>query len=399
MSDLPIVSVSELVSAFKEVVETALPPCCVEGEVSNCRKSPAGHWYLTLKDENSELGAVIWRSTASRLKFEPKHGLQILATGSLQVYVARGSCQFIIDRLIPQGMGELELAFRQLKEKLDADGLFDQERKRPLPSFPQRIALITSPTSAAVRDMIQVIMRRWPSSSIVILPVPVQGSGAAQRIAKALNAVDRVPDVDVVITGRGGGSLEDLWPFNEEVVARAIADCPIPVVAAVGHETDVSIADMVADRRALTPSEAAELVVPSQVEIRQQVSQLAQQLERRVSGRIERHRLQLEAMRTRSVFQRPMTLIDNRRQQVDELAERTQRAMELQVERSQQRLAATAASLDALSPLKVLARGYSLTTDSEGVLVSSVVPVETGQTLKTQLTDGTITSLVQSISQ
>lgn len=399
MSDLPIVSVSELVSAFKEVVETALPPCCVEGEVSNCRKSPAGHWYLTLKDENSELGAVIWRSTASRLKFEPKHGLQVLATGSLQVYVARGSCQFIIDRLIPQGMGELELAFRQLKEKLDADGLFDQERKRPLPSFPQRIALITSPTSAAVRDMIQVITRRWPSSSIVILPVPVQGSGAAQRIAKALNAVDRVPDVDVVITGRGGGSLEDLWPFNEEVVARAIADCPIPVVAAVGHETDVSIADMVADRRALTPSEAAELVVPSQVELRQQVSQLAQQLERRVSGRIERHRLQLEAMRTRSVFQRPMTLIDDRRQQVDELAERTQRAMELQVERSQQRLAATAASLDALSPLKVLARGYSLTTDSEGVLVSSVVPVETGQTLQTQLTDGTITSLVQSISQ
>ena len=399
MSDLPIVSVSELVSAFKEVVETALPPCCVEGEVSNCRKSPAGHWYLTLKDENSELGAVIWRSTASRLKFEPKHGLQVLATGSLQVYVARGSCQFIIDRLMPQGVGELELAFRQLKEKLDADGLFDQERKRPLPAFPQRIALITSPTSAAVRDMIQVIMRRWPSASIVILPVPVQGPGAAQRIANALNAVNRVPDVDVVITGRGGGSLEDLWAFNEEVVARAIADCTLPVVAAVGHETDVSIADMVADQRALTPSEAAELVVPSQVELRQQVTQLAQRLERRVSGRIEHHRLQLEAIRSRSVFQRPMTLIDDRRQRVDELAEQTQRAIELQVERSQQRLAATAASLDALSPLKVLARGYSLTTDSEGALVSSVAPVETGQTLQTQLTDGTITSLVQNISQ
>ena len=233
----------------------------------------------------------------------------------------------------------------------------------------------------------------------MILPVPVQGPEAAQRIANAFHAVDRVPDVDVVITGRGGGSLEDLWAFNEEVVARAIADCPIPVVAAVGHETDVSIADMVADRRALTPSEAAELVVPSQVELRQQVSQLAQRLERRVSERIEHHRLQLEAIRSRSVFQRPMTLIDDRRQRLDELAERAQRAMELQVERSQQRLAATAASLDALSPLKVLARGYSLTTDSEGVLVSSVVPVETGHTLQTQLTDGRITSLVQSVSQ
>jgi exodeoxyribonuclease VII large subunit len=399
MSDLPIVSVSELVFAFKEVVETALPPCCVEGEVSNCRKSPAGHWYLTLKDENSEIGAVIWRSTASRLKFEPKHGLQVLATGSLQVYVARGSCQFIIDRLMPQGVGELELAFRQLKEKLDADGLFDEERKRPLPTFPQRIALITSPTSAAVRDMIQVIMRRWPSANIVILPVPVQGPGAAQRIANALNAVDRIPDVDVVITGRGGGSLEDLWAFNEEVVARAIADCPIPVVAAVGHETDVSIADMVADRRALTPSEAAELVVPSQIELRQQVSQLAQRLERSVSGRIEHHRLQLEAIRSRSVFQRPMTLIDDRRQRVDELAERAQRAIELQVERSQQRLAATAASLDALSPLKVLARGYSLTTDSDGVLVSSTTSVEKRQTLQTQMIDGTITSVVQSVTQ
>ena len=398
MNDLPIVSVTELVSAFKEVVETALPPCCVEAEVSNCRKSPAGHWYLTLKDDGAEIRGVIWRSTASRLKFEPKDGLQVLATGGLQVYVARGNCQFIINRLTPQGFGELELAFRQLKEKLAADGLFDEGRKRTLPEFPRRIALITSPAGAAVRDMIQVILRRWPAAQIVILPVPVQGPGAADQIASALNGVKRIPDVDVVITGRGGGSLEDLWAFNEEVVARAIANCFVPVVSAVGHETDVSIADLVADRRALTPSEAGELVVPSQNEIRQQISQLAQRLDRSVSGRLERHRLQLAAIRARSVFRKPMTLIDDRRHRLNELTERAQRAIELRIERCHQQLAATAASLDALSPLKVLARGYSLTTDIDGHLISSIDDLHDGQLLNTRVAGGQIVSAVQSVS-
>lgn len=397
MNDLPIVSVTELVSAFKEVVETALPPCCVEGEISNCRRSPAGHWYLTLKDENAEIGAVIWRSTAAQLRFEPKDGLQVLATGGLQVYVARGNCQFIINRLMPQGVGELELAFRQLKEKLAAEGLFDDERKRPLPTVPVRIALITSPTSAAVRDMIQVIARRWPSAWVVILPVPVQGPDAAPRIARALDAVGRISDVDVVIAGRGGGSLEDLWAFNEEVVARAIARCPVPVVSAVGHETDVSIADLVADRRALTPSEAAELVVPSREDLKHQLLQMAQRMERSVAGRLEQYRLQLAAIRARPAFQRPMTMIGDRRQRLDELAERAQRAIELKVERSRQKLAATAASLDALSPLKVLARGYSLTSSTDGGLIHSVKAVEAGQTLQIQVTDGVITSVVERV--
>ena len=399
MSELPIVSVTELVSAFKEVVETALPPCSVEGEISNCRKSPAGHWYLTLKDENAEIGAVIWRSLASRLKFEPKDGLQVLATGGLQVYVARGSCQFIISRMMPQGVGELELAFRQLKEKLEAEGLFDEERKRRLPVIPCRIALITSPTGAAVRDMIQVILRRWPAANIVILPVPVQGSDAAGQIAGALASVGRIHNVDVVITGRGGGSLEDMWAFNEEIVARAIAACPFPVITAVGHESDVSIADLVADRRALTPSEAAELVVPSRTELRQQVFQLAKRLDRSASGRIEQHRLQLAAVRARSVFQRPLTLIHDRRQRVDELAERGHRAIELQVERLRQNLATTAASLMALSPLKVLARGYSLTTDADGNLVTSTSELREGQLLNTRVVGGNIVSAVRSAKE
>ncbi len=395
MSDLPIISVTELVSAFKEVVETALPPCCVEGEISNCRKSPAGHWYLTLKDENAEIGAVIWRSTASRLKFNPKDGLQVLATGGLQVYTARGSCQFIINRLSPQGVGELELAFRQLKEKLATEGLFDEERKRPLPPIPRRIALITSPSSAAVRDMIQVLMRRWPSADVVILPVPVQGPGAAQRIANALNSVHRVPNVDVVITGRGGGSLEDLWAFNEEVVARAIADCKIPVVAAVGHEIDVSIADLVADRRAVTPSEAAELTVPSQAELNHQLLQLAERLDRSVSGRVDHYRLQLDSLQSRPVLQRPMVLIDERRQRVDELAEEAIRAINLHVERRRHSLAAGAAALDALSPLKVLARGYALVSQSGGALVKSIGSIESGDVIHVRLEDGTIESTVK----
>lgn len=395
MNDLPIISVTELVAAFKEVVETALPPCCVEGEISNCRKSPAGHWYLTLKDENAEIGAVIWRSTASQLKFNPKDGLQVLATGGLQVYTARGSCQFIINRLMPQGVGELELAFRQLKEKLAIEGLFDEDRKRPLPTIPKRIALVTSPSSAAVRDMIQVLMRRWPSADVVILPVPVQGPGAAEKIAAALNAVHRVPNVDVVITGRGGGSLEDLWAFNEEVVARAIAGCKLPVVAAVGHEIDVSIADLVADRRALTPSEAAELVVPSRTEVRQGLNQFSQRMERAVSGRITQSRLKLEAVQSGSVFQRPMVLVDDRRQRLDELVERAQRAISMKVERRQQQMGTLAAALDALSPLKVLGRGYSLTTDAEGNLITTKSTLVEGQRLNTRLADGQIVSIVQ----
>ncbi|MEZ6126217.1 MAG: exodeoxyribonuclease VII large subunit [Planctomycetaceae bacterium] len=392
---MPTISVTELVTAFKEVVEATLPPVCVQAEVSNCRRSAAGHYYLTLKDDSSEIGAVIWKMTATRLKFQPKDGLQVLATGSLQVYVARGSCQFVISQLQPQGVGELELAFRQLQEKLQKEGLFDSDRKRPLPRMPRRVALVTSPTSAAVRDMIQVMTRRWPGVRLVILPVPVQGEGAGARIAKALNAVSRLPDVDVVITGRGGGSMEDLWAFNEEVVARAIAACPVPVVSAVGHEIDVTIADLVADRRALTPSEAGELVVPSMDEFRQALRTHGVRMRQAISNRIERLKLNLQTIAARSVFHRPMTLVDERRRQCDELAERAERSLRLKIERLQQKLASTSASLDALSPLKVLSRGYSLTTLSDGTLLTTSEAIRPGQQLVTRLKTGTVVSVVQ----
>lgn len=395
MTEMPTISVTELVTTFKEVVESTLPPVIVEGELSNCKRSAAGHYYLTLKDDYSEIGAVIWKGTAAQLKFQPKDGLKVLATGSLQVYVARGSCQFIINRLLPQGVGELELAFRQLKQRLEAEGLFDPDRKKPLPKIPKRIALVTSPTSAAVKDMIQVITRRWPAVRLLILPVPVQGEGAAPRIAKALNFIKNIPDIDVVITGRGGGSLEDLWAFNEEVVARAIADCPVPVISAVGHEVDVSISDMVADRRALTPSEAGELVVPSVDEVRDTLNNSATRMNRALQGRVERMQQQLESIQSRSIFQRPMTLIDERRQRCDDLAAAAERAIRLKTERLEQRLVATAASLDALSPLKVLTRGYSLTSNAGGDLVRSTKDAEVGQTLRTRVEDGVIFSTVE----
>lgn len=397
MSDLPVVSVFELVNAYKEVVETALPPCCVEGEISNCRRSPAGHWYLTLKDDQAEIGAVIWRSAAQRIRFEPKDGMKCLATGSLQVYVARGTCQFVIAKLLPQGVGELEMAFRQLRDKLSAEGLFDESRKRPLPKIPRRIALVTSPGSAAVRDMIQVITRRWPAAQIVIVPVKVQGEGAAETIARGLRMVHRIPGVDVVITGRGGGSLEDLWCFNTEIVARAIVACRVPVIAAVGHEIDVSIADLVADHRALTPSEAGELVVPSAKDLRDTLAHTTQRMRQKLRDRLERFRLQLSAIEARAVIQRPMTLVDQRRMDCDVMADRATTAIRLMTERRQRELAAVAASLQALSPLHVLSRGYSLTQKPDGTLLRSSNEIAVGESIKTQLASGTLHSTVTSL--
>lgn len=396
MSDLPVISVFDLVNAFKEVVETALPPCIVEGEISNCRKSPSGHWYLTLKDDQAEISAVVWRSAAMRMRFEPRDGIKCLATGSLQVYVARGTCQFVISHLMPQGIGELELAFRQLRDKLAAEGLFDAARKRPIPQIPERIALVTSPGSAAVRDMIQVITRRWPAARIVIVPVRVQGDGAAEDIARGLRLVHRIPGVDVVITGRGGGSLEDLWCFNTEVVARAIAACRLPVISAVGHEIDVSIADLVADRRALTPSEAGELVVPSARDLRDGLQQTAQRLRQVLRDRLERVRLKLSAIEARSVIQRPMTLVDQRRMDCELMADRATRAINLMSERYRHNLKHIAASLQALSPLQVLSRGYSLTQTSNGRILRQADDVKPGDILKTQLASGVVYSHVAS---
>ncbi len=398
MPDTPVLTVSELTRQLKELVEENFPYAWVLGEVSNCTRAGSGHIYLTLKDEAAQLRAVIWRGTASRLKFELHDGLEVVAAGPLEVYQARGSYQLIVEQLIPQGLGALELAFRQLREKLAQEGLFDPARKRPLPRFPRRIALVTSPTGAAVRDMLQVITRRWRAANILVLPVAVQGEGAAEQIAAALRTLACVPDVDVVITGRGGGSLEDLWAFNEEIVARAIHECPIPVISAVGHEIDVSISDLVADLRALTPSEAGELVVPDALEVFSDLTRHQDRLVAALRERAGRARLQLEAISSRRVFTRPLSAIHDLTARLDELADRFRRSIAGRVELGRQQLAGVANSLDALSPLKVLNRGYTITQRSgTDQVIHSAEQLQPGETITTIFPRGRATSRVESV--
>lgn len=399
MDKPPVISVSQLSSLLKGVVETSFPCVWVAGEISNCTKAASGHYYLTLKDETAQIRAVIWRGAALRLRFQIEDGLQAIAVGPIELYEARGTYQLIIEQLIPQGLGPLELAFRQLHDKLATEGLFDPERKRPLPRFPRRIALITSPTGAAVRDMLQVITRRWNQSDIVIVPVPVQGDGAAVQIAAALRRVHLIPDVDVVITGRGGGSLEDLWPFNEEVVARAIFDCPIPVISAVGHEIDVSISDLVADRRALTPSEAAELVVPNGEEVRGELDHLRRRLSQALQGRATRARMQLDSLANRRAFTHPRERLHTQEQRLDELIERAVRALRNRLSGSRKEINSLALQLDALSPLQVVQRGYTLTfQEGTATPVRAADQVNVGDSLTTYFAQGQVTSRVEQVA-
>lgn len=393
-----MLSVGDFTRVLQGVVEQCFPDIWVAGEVSNCTRAGSGHLYFTLKDDTAQLKAVMWRTAAQRLKFDLRDGLQVIVNGAVEVYPPRGQYQIICQQMLPQGVGALELALRQLQEKLAAEGLFAAERKRPLPEYPRRVALITSAHGAAVRDMIQVLTRRWPLTDIVLLPVAVQGDGAAAQIARALQDVTRIPEVDVVIAGRGGGSLEDLWAFNEEIVARAIARCPIPVVSAVGHEVDVTIADLVADRRALTPSEAAELVVPDQLEVQQQLQQWQRRLVQGLQQRAERARWQLDRLADKRCFARPIERIRDHEARLDDLQQRMQRAMRGCLQQSRQRLDAAAGQLDALSPLSVLNRGFSLTKRlPDGDLVRDVQSLQPGDRLSTLLASGEIISRVEEV--
>ncbi|MGE5192603.1 MAG: exodeoxyribonuclease VII large subunit [Deltaproteobacteria bacterium] len=396
MSQPPILTVSQLTRQIKDAVEGNFPLVWVQGEITNCTRAGSGHVYLTLKDESAQIRAVVWRNTATRLRFDLHDGLEVVASGPVEVYEARGTYQLIVERLLPQGVGALELAFRQLCEKLSAEGLFAPERKRTLPRFPRRIALVTSPTGAAVRDMLQVITRRWQGTDIVVIPVAVQGEGAAAQIAAALRAVHRLPGVEVAITGRGGGSLEDLWAFNEEIVARAIYDCRIPVVSAVGHEIDVTVADLVADVRALTPSEAGELVVPNHEEVRAELLRLQQHLAQALRSRAATARARLESLATRRILTRPIERLHELARRIDELEMRTRRAIAHRLALARQNVAAAGGRLEALSPLKVLERGYSVTRlIPSGTVVRSAEQTRAGDLLETLLQSGRITSRVE----
>ena len=397
---LPVLTVSQFTDVLKEVVETAFPTVWLCGEISNfSRHSPSGHCYLTLKDAHAQIRAVIWKGTAQRIRTELHDGLEVIVRGHLDVYAPRGEYKLIIDELQLKGLGALELKFRQLHEKLTAEGLFAPERKRPLPPFPRRIAFVTSPTGAAVRDFLEVLRRRWHGVHVIIAPARVQGIGAAEEIAAAIESVNRLGiAIDVLVVGRGGGSSEDLWSFNEEVVVRAIHASRIPVISAVGHEIDFTLADLVADVRALTPSEAAERVVPAMEAIyatlRDRQSRLAAALRSRAQGA----RRSLGAIESHPAFKKPFDRLHNLAQQLDQWQARGARAVNVLLDRTKQRTAAMAAHLESLSPLGVLARGYSLTTratDGRPVLDAAQVPV--GETIHTRFQHGAAVSRIEQI--
>ena len=326
------ITVSQVTAMVKQAIETALPPTLhVIGEISNVKRHSSGHLYFTLKDRRSELSCVMWRSQATKLKFTPEDGMEVIATGGIEVFERAGRYQLYVRKLEPRGVGTLELAFRQLCEKLAKEGLFDERHKKPLPPYPSRIVVITSPTGAAIADILRTIERRWPCVHLLVYPVPVQGEGAAAQIAAAIRRVnadaERLGGVDVMIVGRGGGSLEDLWAFNEEVVARAIRAGRIPLISAVGHEVDVTIADLTADVRAATPTAAAEIAVPVLNEVLADVGARESRLTRAVRAQTDVLAARLTGLLQRGAFREPLTPIHRREQVIDELTNRMHRSL------------------------------------------------------------------------
>ena len=394
-----VLSVSELTGQIKGTLEGRFGAVWVSGEISNFSRPQSGHCYLTLKDDGAQIRAVMWRNTARAARFELHDGLEVICQGYLDVYAPRGSYQLVIQKIEPKGLGALERALRLLREKLAAEGLFDAARKRPLPRFPRRIAFVTSPTGAAVRDFLEVLRRRWRDVHVLIVPVRVQGDGAAAEIAAGIELVNRLIDpVDVLVVGRGGGSLEDLWCFNEELVVRAIYASRIPVVSAVGHEIDVTLSDLVADVRALTPSEAAERVVPAAEELREFLNRQHHRLGAALRGRFNLARTRVDGVANCRVFRKPLERVQLLGRQLDELQARSARAIGRRIEVAKACLQERASQLESLSPLGVLARGYSLTTrHPSGDIVGAADQVAAGDRLRTRLATGEVISRVEQI--
>ena len=389
-----ILTVTQLTIQIKNLLEGNFPDIWVEGEISNLSIPQSGHAYFTLKDEQSQIRSVLFRSSQRFLKFTLQHGMQVICRGRVSVYEPRGEYQLIVDYIEPKGIGALQLAFEQLKAKLEKEGLFDLDHKRPLPLLPQRIGMITSPTGAAIRDMLRVIKRRHPKMHILIYPVPVQGIEAAPGIVEAIQYFNQGQNVDVMIVGRGGGSLEDLWAFNEEAVARAIYASKIPVISAVGHETDYTIADFVADLRAPTPSAAAEMVVKSEESFREFISSLESSLIKSIRQQIDLTRASLREF-TRLLGD-PRRLLEQYVQRVDELTGRLATGLRHHVRRDRALLTALTAGLDHLNPLGILSRGYSVTRKlPEGAILKDASNVRPGDLLNTKLHNGEIVSRVE----
>lgn len=386
-----VYSVTALNNYVKRILDTDenLKAVFVTGEISNFKNHYSGHMYMTIKDEGGAIKAVMFSSYASRLKFVPENGMKVIIFGSVSLYGKDGSYQLYINDMQPDGVGALNLAYEQLKEKLQKEGLFNAEFKKPIPEFPQRIGVMTAPDGAAVRDIFSILKRRYPVAEIVFSPVAVQGASAAPEIARAIKLFNEQNAADVLIVGRGGGSLEDLWAFNEEIVARAIFESQIPVISAVGHETDFTIADFVADLRAPTPSAAAELAVPDIFELKAELLGLKQHLSVLMRNMLEGEKERLENFNKQITILSPTNRILNSRQELSNLNEKLINAFAYKMNEEKSKLSLLSGKLNALSPLNVLSRGYSIAYNN-GNSIKSVNDVKKGDNIKIRVTDGEI---------
>jgi len=387
-----VYSVTEITQVIKAALETAVPQVWVVGEISNCRRHPSGHIYFTLKDAGAALSAAVWKSNAARLKFELRDGQQVVCRGRIDVYPPRGSYQLNVDQVEPKGKGALQLAFEQLKEKLRAEGLFDPARKKKIPLLPKTIGVVTSPTGAALIDILRTIDRRFAKVRIVIYPARVQGAGAAAEIVEGLEFLGGRPGIDVIIVGRGGGSIEDLWAFNEEPVARAIAASPVPVISAVGHEVDFTISDFVADISA-----AAEIAVPDESELRRYLAAVKDTLRLLTDAKLKKNREALNNLALSHVLKKPGAVIDERRMDLLFLGEKLSRHAQSFTAEKRARLSEAAAKLNALSPLAVLGRGYTLATDKYGSLIVRAAQLNKGDEIEIVFDDGAAGAVVKDI--
>lgn len=397
LGGIPTFTVSQVNQHIKQLMDSdeLLTGLLVRGEISNYKCYPSGHHYFSLKDENGSIRCVMFRGDAARLRFRPANGGKVVAFGRISVFPRDGQYQLYCSDLIPDGKGDLNEAFERLKEKLRLEGLFDPKYKKQIPVMPKCVALVTSPVGAAVQDMIRILRARWPMTQVLVVSVRVQGEGAAAEIAEAIALVNRESLADLIITGRGGGSMEDLWAFNEEIVARAIFDSEIPIISAVGHEPDVTIADYVADLRASTPSNAAELAVPDQHDIYHRLAQLSSRLSRAQTVKLKTARKQLKYLRDSRVLSNMRMSIEDKHLLLDDQQQQMLTSFQQIIRNRRNELARFSAMLDALSPLKVLGRGYSIVYDKKEEVMTSIEQAEQGDFIKLRMTDGSLICCVE----
>lgn len=393
-------TVTQLTKYIKQIFsfDNLLSNVCVTGEISNYKLHSSGHMYFTLKDDKSVIKCVMFKTQNRRLHFKPEDGLKVIIRGYVSVYEAGGSYQLYPEFMEPDGIGDLYLAFEQLKQRLEGEGIFAPEHKKKLPYTPKSIGVVTSPTGAVIQDIMNVLFRRYPNVVLKIFPVMVQGDGAGKQISKALDALNKTRAVDVIILARGGGSLEELWPFNEEIVARSIFKSEIPVISAVGHETDFSISDFVADLRAPTPSAAAELVVPEKEALQKNIMDKRLRLKRALAGRIQKERQLLGQLAKSPSLRHPLDRLNQLRIELEQLNKHMGNSMKRVFESAKNKLSVVCGKMDALSPLMVLSRGYSITRSSEKEIIKSISGVKPGDMLEITVTDGSMICSVKEVN-